>query len=202
MNHKKVLFLVLLLTLSSLVFAQGFYAKGFKAGLNLATYSGDNAGSNLNRKVGFAFGGFAQYGINRHFDLQPEFLLTMKGSSSESSEDDIKATNTLTYIEFPVLLKMYLDRTEDMSPNIFIGPAFGFNIGAKYNYEIGSEEGSGNLENINPVEFSMVFGGGFDTRTVTFDVRYEMGLSSIVEPEFDAELYNSVISFMLGIKLR
>jgi hypothetical protein len=202
MNYKKVLFLVLLMALSSLVFAQGFYAKGLKAGLNLASYGGDNTGYDYSTKVGYAIGCFATYGINEQFSLQPELLLTVKGSQIDYNDYfELSGSTNLTYLEIPVLMRFHFSRTSEMSPNFFAGPALGFNIGATYDYDINGNNMSGDIEDMNPIEFSMIFGAGIDTRQITFDVRYDMGLTTNIDPDDNIDIFNNVVSFMIGYKL-
>lgn len=217
---KIILIALLLLAFSSAVFAQGIIAKGVKAGLNIATLTGDDI-EDAKSKTGFAFGGFVTYEVNEMFFLQPELLFTMKGAKFEDEyteeEDDYvyyekyEGSWNLNYLEIPVLAKFNIPMEGNIKPNVFLGPSLGINIGATYDkdYEywvkdengdiIAEESGSddGDIEDIKGVDFGLVFGAGVDFGKITADVRYNLGLSTIAD-EGDAKIKNSVISLMLG----
>jgi hypothetical protein len=52
---------------------------GVKAGLNFATFGGEDAGD-WGTRTGFSFGGFLAYPVADIFFIQPELLYTMKGA--------------------------------------------------------------------------------------------------------------------------
>jgi len=208
MNQKKLLLLALLLTVSSLVFAQGIVAKGFKGGLNIANYTGADVSEYTKSRYGFAAGAFLTYKLNSNLSLQPEIYYTTKGVEVNQDDDDIYFHNDviLSYIELPLLLKMNFNNSSDLTPFIFLGPAIAFNVGGTYDVTIEGDyfddyEDSGDLKDISPIDFSLVFGGGIDTEKVTFDIRYDFGLSKVDGGLTDDDLYNSVISFMVGVKI-
>lgn len=202
MNQKKLLLLALLLTVSSLVFAQGISAIGFKGGLNIANYTGDDVSNELDSKLGFTVGAFVTYKVNANVSIQPEFLVTTKGTKFEEEYNETYTyTETLTYLEIPLLLKFDLETTGTIRPNIFIGPALALNIGATAKEEYDGEEESVDLEFINPINFDIVVGVGIDTKAITFDVRYDLSLSKISDHEYAGDAFNSVISFMIGVKI-
>ena len=217
---KIILIAISLLMISSVIFAQGITAKGVKGGLNIATLTGDDA-EDEKSKIGFAFGGFLTYEVNKMFSLQPELLFTMKGTKFEFEyiEDygsfqyyyKQEGSWNLNYLEIPILAKLNIPMEGNIKPNVFLGPALGFNLSATFDSDWedkGYEDGvlvfedSGGVNDdiedyIKGVDFGLVFGAGVDFGQISVDARYNFGLSTIAD-EGDAEIKNSVISIMLG----
>lgn len=208
---------VVLLLVSTTVFAQGIVAKGVKAGMNITNLKGDDV-EDMDAKIGFTFGGFVTYQINESFSLQPELLFTMKGAKSEYSDyeeeedyeyyEKYEDTYSLNYLEIPVLAKMAIPMSGNVQPCVFIGPSLGINLSAKYDedysykeYEDGeliySESGSedGDIDDNESIDFGLNFGAGVKYNNITFDARYNLGLSDVIK---DVKAQNSVFSFMLG----
>jgi len=141
---KIILIAILLLMFSTAVFAQGITAKGVKGGLNIATLTGDDI-DDADSKMGFAFGVFITYEINEMLSLQPEVLFTMKGAKFKDEytevEDDYEyyekyeGSWNLDYLEIPVLVKINIPMEGNIKPNVFLGPALGFNLSATYEYD-------------------------------------------------------------------
>ncbi len=201
MKLRKIILIIALLTISSIVFAQGISTKGLKGGMNLANIVGDDIMDEADTKIGFVFGGFATYDVNEMISIQPEVLFTMKGMTAE--EDDMKLTYNLNYLEIPVLLKVNFPTGGNAGPNIFVGPAIAFNLSSTYTFEYDGEEDDGDLEDVTPVDFGIVVGGGINFGNINIDARYNIGLSSIDDSGAGdpADLKNSVISIMLGFAL-
>jgi hypothetical protein len=112
----KSLLSVLAICVFSFSNAQGNINFGAKAGLNLATLTGDVQGEET--KTGFHIGGMAEISLNDKFSVQPELLFSTQGTDSEFGDDGIN----LSYINLPVMAKYYV--TEGLS--IEAGPQIGF----------------------------------------------------------------------------
>lgn len=74
---------------------------GAKAGLNLATFTGD-ALTGFDTREGFHIGGLVEIPISEKFSVQPELLYSEKGSEFFSTE--LK----LSYLDIPVLAKYHI----------------------------------------------------------------------------------------------
>ncbi len=190
--------------LSNYVLAQGLTSKGIKVGLNFANVTGDTVEGELESKTGFALGGFIVLGITDNLGIRPEVLYSMKGYKSELDflETTVKSKFNLSYLEIPVLLQYTLPMEGSFKPNVFIGPALGIKLSAKDKVEegpVGEEERD--IENIRSTDFGLVLGAGAVLNDkITFDVRYNLGLTSIFDiPDFDVK--NQLISIMLGFSL-
>jgi hypothetical protein len=201
---KKVLVLTLaaLFVFSTAVFAQdpvsGLSGKGIKLGLNLANVTGDDAPDGTSMRLGFAGGGWITYSFSDLFAIQPELLYSMKGTKYDDVSGD-QVTFKADYIEIPVLFRVQLAGGGNFKPNFYAGPAVSFLLSAK----------AGDVDvkdDLKSTDFGLIGGAGADFHMgagpgkVTFDVRYEVGLTSTdnVDDGYDAKINNSAISFLVG----
>ena len=190
----------------------GLIGKGFKAGLGMYKFTGDDVEMDLSGmlpdastaspdyKVGFAAGGYLTIGLGPHAALQPELLYVQKGAkySLDYYEDDIgdrvdaDITFKLDYVEVPILFK-YLFATEGSTrPSLFLGPVMGIKASSNLKVEVsvpgyGSGEDEVELEDIKSLDFGAVVGAGLDVAagegSVVFDVRYTLGLSEFPDTD-------------------
>lgn len=222
--RKSLVLIVILLALSSVVYAGGISAKGVKVGLVISNFTGGDAEDFYETKVGFSAGGFLTYRINKSFAIQPELLFTTKGASAEIDEEYFEdgyygnmkadATWNFSFIELPLLAKFSLAMGENLVPNFFFGPSFGFNIGARYkedyDYTIKDENGEiimsdsesdeGDITNVSSFEFGAVVGAGINFGKFSVDGRYNLGITSANDYD-DVDIRHSVITFMVGYSL-
>jgi hypothetical protein len=187
----------------------GDVAVGFKGGLNLANWGGED-GSGSDSKTGFAAGGVLDYDFSNVFALQFEVLYTQKGVKEESGgvTDKFK----LNYIEVPVLAKFMIGVKPGAKaiPHVFAGPSVAFEVGCSVSEEGGGVSLSADCSELglstNSVDVGAVFGAGVDILAgakgrVTLDARYTLGLTNIID-EFlgftNFDVKNQNISFMAG----
>jgi hypothetical protein len=202
----KKLLMVLTLALSFVFVASAIQAQvepgitgaGIKAGGNMENVTGDDIAEN-DFQFGFTGGGFATFTVNEYFGVQPEVLFVMKGTKGDALVVDPDGQNIvvtdgkvkLTYIQIPVLAKVTFPTDGMVKPNIFVGPAVGFNMTAKVE-GIADEGGPDeitldhDIENIKSVSFGVVFGGGVsfmmqNKGAITVDVRYDLGLTDMLD---------------------
>jgi hypothetical protein len=193
----------------------GVTGKGLKLGFGIANISTEYTELNdfLDSRVGFSGGGFLTYAFNRQFAVQPEILYVTKGAAKDLFF--FNAHLNLDYLEIPVLLKFDFMPDGKIHPNLFAGPALDVLLASKFHiisetYDI--------KDYTKSTDFSLVFGGGLDYKHVTFDIRYSLGLTNIVdaadkineatgaEPgdsyylEGDPSVKNTNISFMVGAR--
>ncbi|MCD6250437.1 MAG: PorT family protein [candidate division Zixibacteria bacterium] len=173
----------------------GLTAKGFKVGLNMANVSGDDV-EGTDSKMGIVGGLFFTYNFSSTFALQPEILYTMKGCTM--TEEGVDVDVKVDYIEIPVLFKFTFGQGTT-KPCFFAGPAMAFLMSAKMEAMGLSVDFK---DETKSMDLGIVFGGGVDfamgNGTMTFDGRYTMGMSSIDDTEYDEDIKNGVISFMVG----
>jgi hypothetical protein len=158
--------------------AVGVTGKGLKLGFGIANISTEYQELNdfLDSRMGFSGGVFLTYRLNRQFAVQPEILYVTKGA--EKDFFFFNAHLNLDYFEIPVLLKFDFMPDGKFHPNLFAGPALDVLLASKFHI-IG--EAYDIKEYTTSTDFGLVFGGGVDYKRVTFDIRYTLGLTNIVD---------------------
>jgi len=178
---------------------------GIKAGVNMAGIYGSDTDDGNKFKAGGVFGVFMSYAFTPQFSVQPEVLYSMKGYKWEGSGVDAGYTEKgkFNYIEVPVLLKYNIPTEGNTSPNLFVGPAVAFLTKADIDWDFDGESGTEDIKDSSKsVDFGVAFGGGVDFTmgegTVTFDVRYTLGLTKVDDSAEPWDLKNKAWSFIVG----
>jgi hypothetical protein len=212
MQYKQTTILVILLTMAVSSASAQKISGGFKVGMNLASWHGDDVeemtGGDLKSKIGFCGGGFIAFRLGKVVVLQPEVLYSQKGARQreEFLDEVIKVWYKLNYLEIPVCVKLMFPVQGKVKPNLFLGPYFGVMItDPRGKVEIDGLTMEEDLEGIKDTDFGMVLGGGIDIGLgkgrIVFDVRYTLGLTTIIEEELfeeNVDLKNNAFSFLLG----
>lgn len=154
---------------------------GAKAGLNLATFTGD-ALTGLDTRAGFHIGGLVEVPISEKFSVQPEILYSEKGSQFFSDKVN------LSYIDLPVLAKYHI--IKGLSAEL--GPVASFLVNAER-----VQRGKETDVSESTKSFDLGIGGGISYRIpmgVFFSVRFTKGLMNISKPDTsDGYSYNSKV---------
>lgn len=151
-------------------------AYGLKAGVNFASFRGDNS-KDFNVLIGWQAGGVAELEIFDHLSVQAEFLYSTQGAKTKTHDYE------LNYLTLPVVAKIYLTD----SFNIQGGPQFGLLI---------SESDNVDALQSNTYDFGVVGGLEFFVANGLFiQARYNAGLSRLSD---NSDLKNSVVSLGLG----
>jgi hypothetical protein len=139
-----------------------FVVFGAKAGLNLATFTG-NAVTGTSLLPSFHVGGTANFLINENFMVQPEILYSGKGAKYDGGK--LK----FGYIEVPVLVQY------KTASGFFIetGPQIGFLLNAKLNSQDWKD-------NVKSTDYSWVGGLGYKSAIgLGGSVRYDFGFFNV-----------------------
>jgi hypothetical protein len=176
------------------VFAFGFLnaqeAKfGVKAGLNLATLSGNDI-EQSQIQPGLVLGGFAAVKLSDKFIFQPELLFSFQGSAYRNYYDfgnvqSYQQDNlNLSYLLLPVMAKYYVAKKFSLE----LGPQFGFLLAARTNFFSYTNNGyvNSNSKNVTDqyktFDFGINVGGGYDfTDKWGIDLRYNFGLNNVFQ---------------------
>lgn len=199
---KRMLLVTFVLLLALSVSAQdnttGMTNKGIKAGINISNWSGDDA-DGFDSKMGLAFGGFFDFAFSPTFGLQAEVLYSQKGMKESFLGEDM--TLKTDYIEIPLLLKYKFATQGNLKPAIVFGPAVGFLTKA-------DAEGEDVKDYFKSTDFGLAFGLSLMVENangggITFDGRYTMGMSKILEedpedPGYEPDIKNTSITFLVG----
>jgi hypothetical protein len=198
--------------------AQSSVTVGPMAGVGFSSFSGDDAdlfsedGFSLDKgsRTGLAVGGFAEFEFGSNFAIEPQLLYMQKGARYNGEVDfgegseDVSAGVDLDYIQLPVLFKAELRKPDNtLTPSVFVGPAFGFQIGCSLTAEGGGEEASEDCpdDTFKGTDFSLVFGAGLEFNRFSLQGRYDMGLGSVADVD-DVDVKNGGFLVTLGYAFR
>ena len=168
------------LALSASVNAQKY---GIRAGLNIATVTGQDA--DVNPRNAFYAGFFKEVTlIPKLVYLQPEVQYSSQGFKREilGNENEYR----IDYINVPILVKVYLLKTFSLEA----GPQFGFKIHDDYDPIIGND-----VETFDP-GFAAGLGINFSLGLFA-EARYAKGFQEVIK-DFDGK--NQVIQLGVGLK--
>lgn len=160
---------------------------GLKAGLNMSNLTGDIEGTSS--KVGFHVGGFAEIKISDKFAVQPEVLFSTQGADADGGSYDFN------YLNVPVMAKYFVAEKFSLEA----GPQVGFLMSAKINPDSGEEVDI--KDELKSIDFGLNFGAGYDfTDNFSAGLRYNVGLSNLIDEDDAGEIKNSVLSLSVGYK--
>ena len=224
MNLMKTI-LVITITFSSF-FAYCQNSIGLKAGVQLATWSVDSEDDtsldNPKTKTGFQFGAAFEISVSDLISIQPEFLYIQKGAKFELSDyyygyyynpGDIEGEFRVkfNYLELPVLLKLKFGDVNNTSFFLTAGPSFGYLSNGKTEFEV-TFQGDTETETediifddddgLSRFEVSASLGAGvglpLGSGRLTLETRYLLGLSNLVDDDFDDSIKNRGLGITLG----
>lgn len=126
--------------------------------------------------IGFYVGGLAEVKITQDFAIQPELGFSTMGGIYNKGDQRTDVINDWKlkygFINLPILLKYEVNKF-----SAFLGPQFGFVVSAKEKFNGRADDW---MDNTAATEFSAILGIGYTLiSNIGFDVRYQLGLSSI-----------------------
>ena len=182
---KRIALPLIILFLSSTVFAQLPFKLGIKGGLNLANLSFDPAlpsGSDNTTQTGFMAGAMVEFNLAPMFAIQAEPTYIPKGCKLTSSGSSNEVNIKINYFEIPVLLKLNIPSPGNINPYVFAGPNIGFRLSANTETPTGEYDFKDETQSI---DFALDFGAGAGFKIaplidLVIDVRYSHGLSDLL----------------------
>lgn len=214
MKKLLVVTLALVLTLAFAAMAQetagGKLSYGFKAGLGMSKWTGSqldtaliSAGASKKNLMGICGGVSLEYKLASSVGIQFEALYMLKGV--KYSVDIVDASFKLSYIEIPVTLKLAPNMQGNFKPNFFGGPYLGLLASAKLKASGGGASASVDVKDaFKSTDFGVTFGAGFENAmsggAITFDARYDLGLSKVFKTETGLTNKTAGFHFMIGYK--
>jgi hypothetical protein len=175
-------------------FEDKVWSAGPEIGVNFSSYGGSE---NDVSKAGVQGGAFMTYSIRNTHAFTGKLLLSQRGAKF----DGIK--QTLTYLEIPVLARIFFNTSGVMRPNVFAGPTFGFLAGANNKADGTSSEVISNpRDQFNSFDFGLTAGLGLnyefapETRFL-IDARYLHGFSDITKAS--STLNHNVFGVSFGL---
>lgn len=174
-------------------------SKGIKAGVNVADFYGTDIDEiDQDSKTGVILGSFVTYNLNPLFALQPELLISMKGTTRKATSFNREEIYNLFYLEFPLLAKLTVPTVSAASPNLYLGPSFA----VKLSDDLEVNGTTVNDANVKSSDFGLIMGGGIDYQIgynkLIFELRYSLGLQKIDDSEASRDWKNRTVSVMMG----
>lgn len=211
----------LVLIIASVLLGTGLMAQGLNIGLRgglttakISTNLSENFASD--NHLGYQGGAFVRLNFNRLY-VQPELIYNLRsttldytvGSDIGFDGAGINYEMELGTFDIPVLLGFKMVDTKLFNVRLFVGPEISFSTSKKLNYEYttgeGGESGDGDggpltLDDFNSSTWYLQAGAGVDVLFLTFDIRYEKGLSDLYN-DGDLDFKSNVWVFTLGFKI-
>ena len=179
---KKIILIAIIVTLNSFVFGQAKIALGIKGGLNFSKLDVSNVTSSA--KTGYHAGAYALFKFAK-IGIQPEVIFSQQGSVVDLEEWDSK------YLNIPLILKYYMIA----GVNLQVGPQFGFLSKAEL-------DGQDVKDLLKSSDISLALGFGWDAPfRLSFDARYNLGLSKINDEPGSETIKNQVFQISVGFSL-
>jgi hypothetical protein len=149
---------------------------------------------------GFQIGAVANVTVSDLFSVQYEFLFIQKGMK----RDEYNNTK-YNYLEVPALAKLTFG-TEQLHGFVTGGPTASYLMSGNYKRKVDGNESSGDIEFAdvyNRFELGASFGIGLGYKlgagTLNFDVRYGLGLTSLIKNEYsNSKAKNRVLGVSLA----
>ncbi len=165
----KKLFIAAAITLVGFT-AQSQVTFGVKAGLNVSSWTGDDA-DGTSSLTSFNGGGFVTIPVSSMFSVQPELLYSGEGVKVDGGK------YTLGYINVPVLFQY---RNSGFIAEL--GPQLGLLTSAKAKADGGDSEDV--KDAFKSTNFSLAVGVGYKLMNgLGFNARYNLGLGNIIDAD-------------------
>lgn len=184
--------------------AQPSMKAGLRAGAMTSSFYGEDAGD-VSYRSHIGGGLFVTYQFNEYLGVQPEVLFSAKGARVGGPAMGAAADVTyhISYLEVPVLARVFLPTSGAVQPSFLVGPAL--------DIKLYGEADDRNLEGqVEGLDYSVVAGvnlsyaiGGYHLRQreLTLDVRYILGFNNVFDMAGNPDVRNQAFAFTLGFSL-
>jgi hypothetical protein len=176
---KKILILLFVVFLSAEV-SYGQFVFGLKLGYNASklTSNVDSVKASINS--GFHAGAFVRFG--KRVYIQPEAYYTFSGGTFQNNVSNTvnnwKQKVTVGTLDIPVLVGFKIINTKMLNWRIMVGPEVSFLVNSKVKDV--NLTGPITSSDINKVNWYGQVGTGIDILFLTFDIRYQFGLNTVI----------------------
>ncbi len=215
-----IIVLLSILIIAGSAFAQqpdrGISAKGIKLGFgsSMMTTDYESLKSLFEFKIGFHGGVFLTYNFSPKFSIQPELLLSVKGTKDGTI---ISLLNwSMNYIEIPILIKYNLAAGSGAKPTLYAGPSLSLLTSSEL--KIIFVDAIDVTDYLKKMDLGFAVGASIDIKRFSFETRYTFGFGTVFDaaekvneltkadptksyyfPE-DPTVKNRFLSFMIGFR--
>jgi hypothetical protein len=185
---------------------------GVEGAVVFAKFGGDDA-EGAETRVGVAGGGFLRIPLGSWLALEPALLYSTQGTKVDVG-GGATGTFKLDYWQLPLRIRLSapFGSSASVRPYVYAGPAIGIRDrcrievaaqGQSLEADCNDEDALGGVAfETKTFETSLHFGGGVEWRRISLGVRYQLGLSSVDNSDFDADLKNRVFAITIGYRFR
>mgnify|MGYP003381875280 CR=1 FL=1 len=143
---------------------------------------------------GGTLGFYAPLHGGSRFELQPELLITLQGSTHMDTENDLRRSDRLLYLHLPISTKFFLSNTF----NLQAGGQVGWLLLARTTTSDGTRD---SRSDFTPMDAGLVVGIGVDLRSGTdLALRYYNGLVPVLMADSTVFPHNNTLQFTLGYR--
>lgn len=184
---KQNLLSIALFFISTMTFSQNL-SFGVRGGLNVANLSSIDLSSSMwlpsrekKPRINFNAGIYGQYSLNEKMALQAELFYSGEGVKFKHGGNEAPEQIKLNYLSLPVLFKYNIVK------NFYAmaGPQFSYLLAAHSIYENGSVNV---LSEHNKIAIGFVPVIGYDWKNISFNLRYQIGLSKLPKSQYGGNL--------------
>lgn len=213
---KSNLLLVVLITITTNVFAQGL-TLGVRGGFNYTTVSGDYSfdfydyeyyeypQAKIDKssafKPGFNIGIDVLKKLNDKMALQAELVYSSEGYKGDWTYDyegivTGQFTDQYSFLNLPLFFKY------NFTKNFYVmgGPQLSLLLSAKHKDESGTND-QDLADRMNKIGFGITPAIGYDLKKMSFSLRYYAGLTSLIKSDQDIDLKSQVLSIVASYKI-
>ncbi len=203
---KTVLALFTLLIISQISYSQVRLGLGIEGGVDIANVS-VTPDFTTSTRTGIIIGGIVDIGLTPTIGITSGIRYNQKGftfTGATVTGAAVTATDKLSYIEFPVLLKVKFPLTE-VKPYVIGGPVLGIQVAANQEVTGAITQTSDISSDFQSIDFGLLFGAGLDFKVglktnLFVQGAYSIGLSNILKNATTQTLKNNGIQLTGGVK--
>jgi len=159
-----------------------------------------NGSEAFNSRTGYAAGGFVDLSLNGAIGLRPEFMYVQKGATRNITPS---TTFKIEYFEVPVLLTLDVPMDGVLGVQFYAGGQVSILSKCQADNQDGATDVPCAAEGlpVNSTDWGLIFGAELAIKMFLIDVRYDMGISQIVDDP-NINLKNQAIMVMGGVLFR
>jgi len=214
----------LLLTIFSVILGTALMAQlpnvGIRVGLTASQLSTDlSEVFSSENTLGYQGGAFVRINLGK-FHVQPELIYNHRSTKlqyeinpvidGENQKIGVRSDMKIGTFDIPVIAGFKLLDTKLLNVRVFAGPEISFSTSKSLSYTYTTDNGEDfngeipedsklSVDDFNQTTWYMQAGAGLDVLFLTFDIRYEKGLSDLYNGG-NVNFKNNVWVFTLGFK--